>query len=337
MRKITLATCLIFCLSQIATAQQDPMYTKYMFNMLAYNPAVAGSPEYLTIRLLHRTQWWGIDGGPVTQSFSIHSPMKERIGIGFSMVNDKVGATGFTNATGAYSYRIPFANGKISLGLQVSGINWRADWNVLKFKDPRLDDPAFDDMTPSRWMVNFGTGAFYYTQKYYVGISVPNLLENNLRKEPTIVDGQRSAQTYRHYFISAGGAFPLKGELLYFKPSILIKSVGLLSDFRSNAIYDKAVGAPTEIDIDAGFLLYQALWFGASFRTAVSPRELGGDSSFDSVDFWASYYLQNGVRIGASYDYTISKLRSYVDGSFEVMLGYDFNYSSSKILTPRYF
>lgn len=337
MRKFTLAISLIFYLSFTATAQQDPMYTKYMFNSLVYNPAVAGSPEYLTVRALYRHQWWGIEGGPVTQSFSIHSPIKERVGVGLSIVNDDVGATGSTTATGSYAYRIPFAAGKISLGVQVSGINWRADWSVLRFKDPRLNDPSFDDLEPSRWMVNFGTGAFYYTQKYYIGVSVPHLMENDLRNEPTDKEGQLNAKTYRHYFIAAGAAWPIKGSAIYFKPSILIKSVGLLSEYRTDAKQDIPVGAPTEIDIDAGFLFYEALWVGASFRTAVSPSELGGDSSFDSVDFWASYYLQNGMRIGASYDYTINKLQTHVGGSFEVMVGYDFNYSSNKVLTPRYF
>ncbi|MFK7809188.1 MAG: type IX secretion system membrane protein PorP/SprF [Saprospiraceae bacterium] len=336
MRKLTLVCCLVVGLSYMAKAQQDPMYTKYMFNSLVYNPAFAGSPEYLSVRALYRNQWWGIDGGPVTQSFSIHSPFKERVGLGFSMVNDKVGATGSTDMTGVYAYRIPFAGGKISLGVQASGTNFRTDWSRLKYKDPRPDDPSFDN-DQNRWMFNVGTGAFYYTPKYYVGVSVPKLIENDLNDGAGISEDQRTASTYRHYFIAAGAAWPIKGSAIYFKPSILIKSVGLFSAFRNTATQLNPVGAPTEVDIDAGFLFYEALWIGASFRTATSPRELGGNSSFDSVDLWASYYLQNGLRIGVSYDYTISKLRTHVDGSFEVMVGYDFNYSSNKVITPRYF
>ncbi len=337
MRKFSLVFCLFFGLSVIATAQQDPMYTKYMFNSLAYNPAVAGSPEYLTVRALYRNQWWGIEGGPVTQSVSVHSPFKERVGLGLSIVNDKIGATASTNFSGVYAYRIPFASGKLSLGVQASGKNYRTDWSLLKYKDPRFDDPSFDEQGGSRWLFNVGTGAFYYTKTYYVGISVPNLIENDLNDGAGLAAEERNAKTYRHYFVAAGAAWPIKGEAIYFKPSILIKSVGLLSDFRTDATSLNAIGAPTELDIDAGFLFYEALWLGASFRTALKPRELGGNSSFDSVDIWASYYLQNGLRIGASYDYTINKLRTYVDGSFEVMVGYDFNYSSNKVITPRYF
>lgn len=336
MRKFILALCLLSALSQIGFTQQDPMYTKYMFNSLAYNPAVAGSPDFMSIRALYRDQWLGLEGGPRTQSFSIHTPIKERIGIGLSMVNDDIGATGSTNASLIYAYRIPFGPGKISLGMQVTGINWRADWSLLKFKDPRLGDEAFATLEPSRWMVNFGAGAFYYTQTYYIGLSVPHLMKNDLRVDGDPND-QRWAQTYPHYFITAGAAWPIKGTAIYFKPSLLIKSVGLFNTFGSNTTHLNRVGAPTEFDIDAGFLFYEALWIGASFRSAIEAKNFGGNSSFDSVDLWASYYLQNGMRIGASYDYTINKLNQFVNGSFEVMLGYDFNYQTKKIITPRYF
>ncbi len=336
MRKILLAAFLLAGISQWGVAQQDPMYTKYMFNSLVYNPAFAGSPEYLSVRALYRNQWWGLEGGPNTQSFSIHAPLKERIGVGLSVVNDELGPTGTTNASLIYAYRIPFGNGKISLGLQASVINWRADWSLLKFKDPRLGDAAFEELEPSRWMVNFGAGAFYYTQKYYVGVSVPHLMNNDLRVEGQ-PDGQRWAQTFRHYFIAAGAAWPIKGPDIYFKPSLLIKSVGIFNEFGSSSTQLNKIGAPTEFDIDAGFLFYEVLWVGASFRSAFAARQFGGESSFDSVDFWASYYLQNGIRIGASYDYTLTKLQKFVDGSFEIMLGYDMNYNGKKILTPRYF
>ena len=337
MRKLSLSLFVLFLfISSGLKAQQDPMYTMYMFNSLAYNPGFAGTPDYLSVRALYRNQWWGIEGGPTTQTISVHTPFKDRIGLGFNLVNDEVGATGSTVFSLSYAYRIPFGNGKLSIGLQASAMNWRADWSLLKFKDPRMTDVSFDDLEPSYWIPNFGVGAFYYTQNYYIGLSVPHLMNADLRVDKVNNDN-RWAQTYRHFFLSGGATFPVNGDAIIFKPSILIKSVGLLGDFTSDSKHLNRVGAPTEFDIDIAFMFYQALWVGTSFRSAIEAKQFGGSSSFDSIDIWASYYMGNGVRIGAAYDYTISKLQDHVDGSFEVMLGYDLNYNASGVVTPRYF
>ncbi len=336
MRKISLLVIVVCFLSQWASAQQDPMYTKYMFNSLAFNPAFAGSPGYLSVRLLYRQQWWALEGAPTTQAFTIHSPFKERVGLGMSLQHDQIGATSTTSAFGNYAYRIQFGEGKLSLGVQAGMMNWRADWNKLKFKDPQSIDEAFLNTAPNKWLPNFGAGIFYYTPKFYLGASVPNLLEHDLRDDVSN-EVDVWAKIYRHFFFTAGAAFPVNGDMLIFKPSILVKSVGLLSDFSTNPSDPSRVGAPTEFDIDVSLLFYEAFWVGASFRSAFEAKQFGGASSFDSVDVWASFYMLNGFRIGASYDYTLTKLQNYVQGTFEVMLGYDFNYKQKKINTPRYF
>ncbi len=335
-RKSTLLLLALTISSHWIFAQQDAMYTKYMFNSLSYNPAFAGSPEYMSIRVLYREQWWGIEGAPNSQTFSIHSPVKDRVGLGFSAGNDKIGATGSTFANACYSYRIPFGKGKLSMGFQAGIMNWRADWNKLKFKDPVQLDQAFENMTPNYWLPNIGAGLFYYAPKFYLGFSVPNLLQNDLRKDiPS--DVQIWAQQYRHFYMTAGAAFQIKGPALIFKPSILIKTVGLLGKFTGDPSSSTDIGAPAEFDLDLSFLFYEALWVGASIRSAFAAKQFGGDSSFDSADIWVSYYLINGMRIGAAYDYTLTKLQSYAKGSFELMLGYDFSYKTKKVNTPRYF
>lgn len=339
MRKLLLFLLVTVGIIGHASAQQDPMFTKYMFNSLAYNPGFAGSPEYLSVRALHRSQWLGIEGSPVTQSFSLHMPFKERVGLGLSVVNDKIGATGSTSAYFAYAYRVPFGQGKLSMGLQGGMMNWRADWSRLRYHDPQELDVSFVEGSPSKWMPNAGAGIFYYTPTYYVGFSVPQLISWELASyNQNSGTGQaRVAKYYRHYYLTAGAAFPINGESLYFKPSILIKSVGLFGELASQSNTLNTVGAPTEFDIDASFLFYQSLWVGVSARSAFDAKLFGGSSSFDSVDLWMSYYLQNGLRIGASYDYTISRLRTQTDATFEVMIGYDFNFNDKSIVTPRYF
>jgi len=339
MRKLLLLILVVGSTVGTIYSQQDPMFTKYMFNSLAYNPGFAGSPEYLSVRALQRGQWLGIDGGPMTQSFTLHMPFKERVGLGLSVVNDQIGATGSTSAFLAYAYRVPFGNGKLSMGLQAGAMNWRADWTKLRYRDPRALDETFSEDRPVRWMPNFGAGIFYYTQKYYVGFSVPQLISWELsdRNPSNTTSSARTARYYRHYYFSAGAAFSLNGDALYFKPSILIKSVGLLGNLASQSNSLNVVGAPTEFDIDFSFLFYESFWLGTSFRSAFNASAFGGESSFDSIDFWASFYVRNGLRIGMSYDFTISKLRPVSGATYEVMLGYDFNFSDKKVTTPRYF
>jgi len=336
MRKITLLFLALAMFMVKGNAQQDPMFTKYMFNSLAFNPAFAGSPDYLQARMLYRNQWWNIEGAPTTQAFTIHTPVKDKIGLGLSVVNDKIGSTGSTSAYLSYAYRMNFSKGKLSLGLQAGAMNWRADFSDLRYRDPRELDEVFNENDQVRWMPNFGAGIFYYTQKFYVGFSVPHLISWELQDEinPAAV---KSAKYYRHYYFSAGAAFPLNGSALYFKPSILIKSVGLLGDFSADSNSLNQVGAPTEFDLDFSFLFYESLWLGVSFRSAFEAEQFGGNSSFDSVDIWAAFYLQNGLRIGLSYDYSITQLQRHADGSFEVMLGYDMNFQAKKFVTPRYF
>ncbi|NNF21133.1 MAG: PorP/SprF family type IX secretion system membrane protein, partial [Saprospiraceae bacterium] len=170
MRKSTPIFVLLLFLAVYSHAQQDPMFTKYMFNSLVFNPAYAGSKDHMTLGLLHRTQWFGIDGGPNTQSFTIHTPLpKERVGVGFSAINDVVGPTRTMQANLAYAYRIPMGPGKLSVGLQAGVTNWSADWTKLTLVDPT--DPAFAEINPSKWLPNFGVGLYYYTNRFYVGAS----------------------------------------------------------------------------------------------------------------------------------------------------------------------
>lgn len=331
MRKILTLIFFVSCFGYSASAQQDPMFTKYMFNSLHYNPAYAGAKDHLAIGLLYRNQWWGIDGGPVTQTFTIHTPMKnERVGVGLSAYNDVIGPTHQMGANLSYAYRIPMGKYKLSIGLQGGFTNWRADWSKLTLADTNPDE-AFMEMQPSYWLPNFGAGVYFYSKNFYIGFSSPHLIEYDLREGATT---EVWARQYRHYYGAIGGAIPIRGDMIIFKPSMLVKNVGLLSAFSKDFAF-QGIGAPTEVDIDLSLLFYEALWVGASFRTAV---EVYNDtSSFDSVDFWAAYYLQNGFRIGAAYDYSLTKLQSPARGSFEIMLGYEFNYKTKQIVTPRYF
>lgn len=334
MRKL-LVILLVF-VSYIASAQQDAMFTKYMFNALSYNPAYAGSKDHMAVGLLHRTQWFGFEGAPSTQTMTIHTPIpNEKIALGVNIVRDAIGPINTLTGNLAYAYRIPIGPGKLSVGLQGGVLNYKSDYSTLNYRDE--GDEAFS-MTPENyWLPNFGLGLYYYSDLFYVGAGAPHLIEWDLRRNN--VNTQKTSRLYRHYYFSAGAAIPLGSRDLVFKPSALVKSVGLLSNYTAGvngSQIEYSVGAPIEFDIDISFLINKTLWIGGSFRSAFAAESFGGNSSFDSVDAWISVNIKN-LRIGLAYDYPLTEMSNHTVGSAEVMLGYEFGQERSQIVTPRYF
>ncbi|MEZ4956094.1 MAG: type IX secretion system membrane protein PorP/SprF [Saprospiraceae bacterium] len=331
MKKTLTFLSLIILVGQVSFAQQEPMFTKYMFNSLIFNPAYAGSKEHMSLNLLHRTQWYEIDGAPTTQTLTAHTPLRnERVAVGFSMINDKIGPTNTVGANIIYAYRIPLGKSlKLSIGLQGGIENTRADWNELVLQD-QVDEAYANNLSSFR--PNFGAGFYIYNRNFYIGGSSPHLVETDFRPEGTT---QIYARQFRHYYFMSGAAIPLNGDALVFKPSILMKNVGLDKRFSKIESF-RDVGAPNEIDFDISFLFQQTLWVGASFRTSWAKLD-DGRSSHDSADIWISYLLKNGFRFGAAYDYPVTELSNVTSGAFEIMLGYEFSFDERKVVTPRYF
>ncbi len=336
MKKILTLAIGLFLTAQVAFAQQDPMFTKYMFNTLAFNPAYAGAQEHLSLGLLHRTQWWGLNGGPQTQSLTAHTPLKnDRVGVGISFMNDNIGPTNTFTGDVSYAYRIPIGTkAKLAVGLQAGFQNYVIDGSKV---DPFETDFVF--VSSSRWTPNFGAGLYFSTKKFYVGFSSPHLVEWAYR-DGKATPGKPYAAQYRHYFTTMGAAIPINGDNLIFKPSIMIRNVGLLSSLNKD-VFKKKIAAPTGFDIDMSLLFYKTFWLGAAYRSAFEQfsTDAAGKalSSASSVNVWMSYNLSNGMRIGAAYDYNLTKLQKPTQGSFELFLGYEFDYKEKKVVTPRYF
>ena len=328
-------------------AQQEPQFTNYVFNALAYNPAYAGSKGYLSVVALHRSQWvgWnqaGNGGAPRTQSLSVHAPLGDRIGLGGSLVHDRVGATRSTLANLTYAYRIDFGAGQLSMGLQAGLRHWGADWDALRYKDPRALDAVFAGVNPNLWQPNFGAGIYFHSDRFYAGMSIPSLIRVKLRERGLIEDEQRYAQRYRHYYFTAGGAIPINGDRdLVFKPSMLVKSVGLFGRFSNDQTLSGRIGAPNAFELDAALLLQETLWLGTGFRSAFeafggTPGD-PGRSSHSSLNAYVNLLLNNGLRVGFAYDYALTPIQQYSAGSFEVLIGYDFSYEVKQVSSPRYF
>jgi type IX secretion system PorP/SprF family membrane protein len=283
-------------------AQQQVMFTQYMFNGLAINPAYAGSHESLSASALLREQWSGLDGAPATQTFSIHSPFyKQKMGLGFLFLHDKIGVTSQTGVYASYAYKIEFLNGsKLSMGLQGGFTNYNA-----KFSKVSATDQTFaSDIT--EWHPNVGGGLYYSTDRFYAGISVPQLIQTDFDRN----NNESDSKLVRHYFVSAGYVFDLN-ESLKLKPNTLIKYVA---------------GAPVEVDLNANLLIQEIVWVGFSWR------------SFDSIDALLQFQVSKKLQVGYAYDFaTSTDIRKVNSGSHEIMLNYRIPVSRDRIVTPRYF
>jgi len=288
-------------------AQQDPMYTQYMYNPLSVNPGYAGSREALSIVGILREQWVGIDGAPSTQSLNLHSPIfNDNMGLGLSVINDKIGPIHQTMLFADYSYSIQTTdNAKLSFGLK-AGVNiFQAD--LLSLTPDQGGDPAMYNID-NKLLPNIGVGVFYYSDKGYVGLSAPKLLEQMLYEYNTSVVTENKER--RHYFVIGGYVFDLS-EQVKFKPAFLLKAV---------------VGAPISIDLSANFLFRDKLGVGVAHRL---------DDSFSGL---LQYYVTPQFRIGYAYDFTLTELRNYNSGSHELMLGYDFRFARyNRIHSSRFF
>ena len=332
MQKTTLVFLWLACwLPGLMSAQQDPMLTQFSFNPMLFNPACAGLNDVLSVSATHRQQWLGIDGAPVGQTISAHAPLSgKRVALGGILLHDKIGATETFELASAYAYRFPIGEKmQLSAGLQASIANWHADW-INVFLEDGIDE-VFQNRQ-SRWLANFGAGMFLYNDHFYAGISSPHLVEHDLRRA---ADGnfELYAKTYRHYYTTIGGTIPLDNHArLVLKPALLLKSTGWFSSFRRDERFHN-VGSPTELDLDCSLMFRQTFRFGVSWRTAIEKKR----SSASSANLWAMYYLQNGMRFGAAYDLTLSKLRQATTNSMELVVAYEFNIKVKKVSSPRYF
>lgn len=292
-------------------AQQDAIYSQYMFNPFAVNPAYAGSRESVSAVLLHRSQWVSIDGAPTTQTLSIHSPLKNRkMALGLNITNDVVGPVRNFGAFGTYAYHLPFSTGKLSLALRGGVYSSSLDRSQLDFQDPT--DQHSSSQTATALVPSFDFGAYYYTTKFYAGLSVSHLTQQEIGYDDissaSLNGGVTSNSLRRHFMLGLGYAFEINDNVV-FKPSTLIKSVE---------------GAPMNIDLNASFLFHKKFWLGASFRTS------------GAVVLITEYNITDYLRIGYSYDFVVGDLQKYAGGSHEIFIGFDFGLSKRQSVSPRY-
>lgn len=288
--------------------QQYPVFSQYYFNELVINPAFAGNHVQLSMNATYRNQWVNFPGAPQTVSFTAHSSMFHgKVGVGLLINNDRIGSYDNQNIYGYYSYKIKLARGVFSMGLQ-AGLNLlQADYSKLDLVDPT--DPSFAPL--NNFKPNFGAGLLYNEKNWFVGFSVPFILNNGLaRNVEAAVDGIKEA---RYYFLRGGAIFPINGqETVKFNPSILLRS---------------QEGQPVSMDLNGAFIFYDAMSVGLSWRS--------GDALITFVDF----KLSEKIHFSYSYDWTSSGLNNFSNGSHEFVLNYRAKVSKSHrgIPCPTYY
>lgn len=287
-----------------AFAQQSAMYSQYMFNMLAVNPAYAGSREVVSATALYRQQWSGIEGAPKTFTFSADMPLANRkVGLGINIFNDRLSVSNTTGFSANYAYRIKTGKGNFAFGLTAGLIQYKADYTSLIISSTNQGDPAFNQNINSI-KPNFGAGFYYSTDKFYVGAAVPTLVSYNISGLDSVVSYQK-----RNYFAMAGFVVKLS-EQLALKPSALVKYCN---------------GTPLQIDLNANLWIHDVVGIGASYRS--------GDALIGMLEIQAS----ETFRFGYAYDYTLSALSRYSSGGHELMMRYEFAKKIPKAVSPRYF
>ncbi|GAB2565892.1 PorP/SprF family type IX secretion system membrane protein [Spirosoma areae] len=298
-------------------AQQDKMFSQYMFNMMALNPAYAGSRDVLSMSALYRNQWTGIQGAPQTATFTADMPLnQERVGVGLQLYGDKAGVIQEAGAFASYAFRIKVgAKSTLALGLQAGASSYQANLTEVKTSPDGLPDPAFASNI-SKILPNFGTGIYLSNDRSYLSISVPRLIKNKLSEYNV---GDLRAVQARHAYLAAGFVVGIS-PVIKMKPSMLVKY---------------AEGAPLGFDGNINFWFADRLAIGASIRR--NQFSSWTKYTTDAIVGMVEVQLTDQFRFGYAYDRTMSNLQSVAPSSHEIMIRYEFGFGKNRILTPRYF
>ena len=303
MKKIILFFLFSSCVLQ---AQQDTQFTQYMYNTTNINPAYAGSRGVMSVFGLYRTQWVGLDGAPETSSFSVNTPItNSNLGVGISVINDRIGPTNENTFSADLSYTIPVsASSKLSFGIKGTANLFNLDLN--KLSPEHQGDRQFQDLD-NKFSPNIGAGIYWHSDKAYVVLSVPNFIETNrLSDDDTAIFKEK----INYYFI-AGYVFNLdQYEYIKFKPTVLTKMVD---------------GAPLQVDLSANFLFNDKFTVGAAYRWSAAWSAMAG------------FQITDGLFLGYSYDRETTNLSNYNSGSHEIFLRFEFLNNYSRITSPRFF
>lgn len=304
MNKIILLFLISLCFSP-CFPQQQSQYTQYMYNTMSINPGYIGTRGVPSVFGMYRAQWVGLDGAPETANFSIQSPITANgQGVGLSIINDKIGPSSETVLSIGYSRPIQLSESlTMSLGVSFSIDFLQVDFNKLNVYDP--DDPLLTGVL-SEVSPNIGAGVYFYSDKWYLGVSVPQILETQFYDDVKI-----SVASQKMHFYAMGGYVFKLNENIHFKPAAMIKAIN---------------GAPLAVDLSANFLFMDKLTLGLAYRWDATVSGMAG------------FQINSSLNIGYAYDYDVTNIGNYNGGSHEIFLRFDlFTKRQYRITTPRFF
>jgi type IX secretion system PorP/SprF family membrane protein len=294
----------LFLLLDSVYAQQDAQYSQYMYNTISVNPAYAGSRNVLSVLALHRSQWVGFEGAPTTNTFSINSPILEtNLGIGISAISDRIGPTEQNTFSGDISYFIELSD-ETRLSFGIKGTASFFSFDQYKVTPFQANDPKWQSIS-SKISPNFGAGLYLNSDNYYLGLSVPNIVESNFYN-----DNEISIQSQKmNYYVIGGYVFDLS-NWIKFKPAIVSKIV---------------TGAPVQFDLSANTLFMDKFVLGAAYRM---------DAAFSGL---AGFQVSDALFLGYSYDFDTTAFNRFNSGSHEIFIRFEFSYKKDKLFSPRFF
>lgn len=303
-RRILLLSILFSQLALTATSQQLPLYSQYMFNTLEINPAYAGFKQSVQFTSIYRKQFNGIDDSPQTAMLSWDMPIGEtNLGVGMKIVDDRISVSKTYGAQGSMSYKIEGDYSTLAFGLQVGFLNYNANMTQLNVTNP--GDPIFAQDV-STMVANFGTGIFFNTEKFYAGVSVPNLVRTHLKETNVALSGYDVKQN-AHAYVNAGYLIDLNDNFIL-KPSFLIRAVQ---------------GIPLNFDLNANVFFRDRMSIGASYR---HNSALVGLLDFRIIP---------QLRLGYAYDYNLGRLNPFTKATHEIILRYHIPFERNELM-PSY-
>ena len=313
-KKLIASLLLIVPFFSEVNAQQDAQYTQYMYNTFTVNPGYAGSRGQLSVAALYRSQWVGLEGAPKTFTLNVHSPIRNsKLGYGISVVNDNIGdgVVQETYLDGVISYTLDVSQtAKLSFGLKVGGNLLNLDFSKL---EKHTDEPISEDNIENKFSPNLGLGMYYHTDRFYLGLSAPNLFETeHFDNSDNDANSVRFLSQERiNFYLITGYVFDIGGNLK-FKPALLTKAVG---------------GAPLQVDVSTSFLFNEKFSFGAAYRWDAALSGMVG------------FQLSDQLMLGLAYDRETTDLggTQFNDGSFEVFLRWELVKSFQRLVSPRFF
>lgn len=288
----------------VSYAQQDAQYTQYMYNTINVNPAYAGSRGALSFFALHRTQWVGLDGAPVTNTLSVNTPFNNsKLGLGVSIINDEIGPSTSNSISADVSYTIPVSESyKLSFGVKGTANLFSIDVNKLNPSDQT--DPQFQNFD-NEFSPNIGAGIYLHSHKAYIGFSIPNFIETDAYNDNDVAIYKEKM----NYYLIGGYVFEFN-PTIKFKPTFMTKLVE---------------GSPLQVDISGNFMFNEKFVVGLAYRWSASMSAMVG------------FQVSDAFYIGYSYDFETTELDNYNSGSHEIFLRYEVFKKNSKMVTPRFF